>query len=59
MTLREKCNMLLESMVGPNLVEKWWDSPNRHWDMKTPNQQWEEDPKSVFKYLLSHVDGGW
>ena len=51
--------MLLESMVGPNLVEKWWDSPNRHWDMKTPNQQWEEDPKSVFKYLLSHVDGGW
>lgn len=52
---RKKCNVLLEAMVGPSLVDQWWDSKNKHWDLRTPNEVFEEDPKSVFSYLMFHA----
>lgn len=29
LTLKEKCDMILVSIVGPNLATAWWNSPNK------------------------------
>jgi hypothetical protein len=42
-------------MVGPNLVEKWWQSPNKAFDMKTAEEQFDIDPKVVYNYLMGHA----
>jgi hypothetical protein len=42
-------------MVGPNLVEQWWQSKNRAFDMKTPKEQFDIDPEIVYTYLMGHA----
>ena len=53
--LKKRCDLLLEAMVGPNLVEKWWQSPNKAFDMKTAEEQFDIDPKVVYNYLMGHA----
>jgi len=55
MNLKEKCDLLLEAMVSEDLVEKWWQSPNKHWDGRTPIEVFKTDEQSVFDYLLSYA----
>ena len=53
--LKKKCDLLLQAMVGPNLVNKWWQSPNKAFDMKTAQEQFDIDPEVVYNYLMGHA----
>lgn len=53
--MKRRCDLLLEAMIGPNLVEQWWQSKNRAFDMKTPKEQFDIDPEVVYSYLMGHA----
>ncbi len=52
--------MCLRSMLGSQeLVDKWYESPNRAFDMQTPLQMLEsgdETRKTVYKYILAQLN---
>lgn len=52
---KHQCNQLLTALVGKDMVEKWWASPNRAFDYKTPFVQFEQDPDIVRDYLIWHA----
>lgn len=56
--LKYKCDRLLQSMVGINLVEKWWLSHNKAFN-QTPKKQFDENPESVYDYLMRCAEGEW
>jgi hypothetical protein len=43
------------AMLGKEMAPKWWDSPNKAFDLKTPNEQWQIDPESVYDYLMFYA----
>jgi hypothetical protein len=53
--IKEKCDMILEAVVGINAMDIWWSSPNRAFDMKPPEEMFLEEPKRVYRYLLDQV----
>lgn len=53
-----RCNFLLSALVGPEQVEKWWDSRNMAFDEKTPREIFDKDPQEVYNYLMRFADGG-
>ena len=55
---RNIANNLVASMVGPNLVESWWTSPNRAFDDRTPEAQWQLGSDAVVNYLMHHAFSG-
>jgi hypothetical protein len=55
---RNIANNLVASMVGPNQVESWWDSPNRAFDDRTPEAQWAQGSDQVVFYLMAHAFQG-
>lgn len=55
--MKKRCDWLLTALVGSNLVESWWVSPNKNWDMKTPKEVFATDPESVYNYLMGHAFG--
>lgn len=52
-----ECDRLIEAMVGKDLVGKWWSSPNKAFDGRTPAEAFKEDPRSVYEYLMWHAYG--
>jgi hypothetical protein len=52
-----ECDRLIEAMVGKDLVDKWWSSPNKAFDGSTPAEVFSEDPRSVYEYLMWHAYG--
>jgi len=50
-------------MIGsPQLVDGWWDSPNKAFDLKTPDEVYQtgaEGRKRVYEYVLGCSDGYW
>jgi len=57
MTNIERCNIILTSLIGESLIEKWWDSPNKAFQMMTPKEQWNIDQKIVMSYLYGQLNG--
>lgn len=53
--LKQRCDLMLDAMIGHDLVASWWESRNRAFDERTPLQQWEVDYESVYNYLMRHV----
>jgi len=57
----KKFNSLLLALLGSqDLVDHWWKSKNKAFDMQTPEDFWnisEENQKSVVKYILSFANG--
>jgi hypothetical protein len=53
--MKQRCDLLLQAMVGPNLVEKWWQSRNKAFDMKTAKEQFDIDPQVVYNYLMGQA----
>jgi hypothetical protein len=51
-------NQLVTSLVGPNLVESWWTSPNLAFEGRTPETQWSEGSDRVVNYLMHHAFAG-
>ena len=52
------CNTLVESLVGADLVESWWSSPNQAFADRTPEAQWLVGSDSVVNYLMHHAFAG-
>lgn len=56
--LRNLCDGFLQGLIGTDLIETWWNSPNRAFNDKTPDWVWENgNPNDVFFYLSSHASG--
>ena len=55
---RNIANHLVASMVGPNQVDAWWASPNRAFDDRTPEAQWQSGSDAVVNYLMHHAFSG-
>ena len=54
--IKAALNECLMAMLGSEqLVSRWWDSPNRSFDMKTPNEMWEEDYDRVRSYVVGFL----
>lgn len=52
----------IEAMVGKDLVELWWSSPNKHWNGFAPIEVYETDEHGkveVERYIMLHCYGGW
>jgi hypothetical protein len=56
--LKKRCDQLLIGMVGESLVDRWWDSHNKAFD-QSPKKQFDENPQSVYNYLLRCAEGEW
>ncbi len=56
-----KLNDLLLSLLGSQQnVDLWWKSPNKAFDMKTPEEVWVSSGKgqdSVLQYVLKFTTG--
>lgn len=61
--IKSDINRYLYAMIGsPQLVDGWWHSPNKAFDMKTPDEVYQENEdgrKRVYTYVLSCSDGHW
>lgn len=58
--MKEKINILLMALLGSEtLVDKWWKSPNKAFDLKTPDEiyQQPDGPNLVFKYVYHAAYG--
>lgn len=55
---RTIADQLVSSLVGTDHVAAWWDSPNRAFDDRTPEQQWASGSDQVVNYLMAHAFGG-
>jgi hypothetical protein len=52
-----ECDRLIESLVGKDLIGRWWASPNKAFENRTPAVVFEEDPRAVYEYLMWHAYG--
>jgi len=51
-----RINKLLFALLGDmQLVDMWWDSPNRAFDMKTPAEVYKVDVETVQNYIMDHL----
>ena len=57
LTKKEKCDILLKSMLGSDdLVALWWTGNNKGFNNRRPI---DVDIDEVFDYLMGHAFGGW
>lgn len=55
---RENLDRILMALLGKDyLVRAWWNSPNRAFDMRTPEHEYTVNKKAVVKYLLGQMNG--
>ena len=50
---------IVKGLVGKELADKWWNSPNLAFDNRTPAGMWISDPDRVYRYLISISQGEW
>lgn len=53
--LRKRSEMLVISLIGSDIAQEWWQSPNRAFRMQTPEQTFDSDPEKVYSYLVGHA----
>lgn len=55
---KEQCNIVLSALFPdqPDLIEQWWNSPNKAFDGLSPDEMLERDSLRVIGYLWSHLD---
>lgn len=54
----DKYNRILHALLGSDeLVQKWWESPNRAFGDVTPIEMWDRDKDRVKNYLLAQLNG--
>lgn len=54
--IKQRCEMLVISLVGKELAPKWWQSENNAFDGKTPEVMFQQDPEAVYNYLMDHAN---
>jgi len=42
-------------MVGDASADWWWNSNNKAFELRTPNQQWVLDWQPVYTYLMGRA----
>jgi hypothetical protein len=53
----EQINRILFALLGNNdVVNLWWQSPNRAFDMKTPRDLWSTNPQKVSTYVADQLE---
>ena len=60
--MKLKLNKMLFGLLGSEeLVSKWWNSPNKAFDLKTPNELWATDDgkKQVIEYIYQQFEPGY
>lgn len=55
---KQRSVALVIALVGIDLTDDWWNSPNKAFDMKTPADMWVEDFRQVHNYLMHHAYAG-
>lgn len=58
-TYKQRCDEIVRALVGDKLVEQWWQSANRAFDGRTPQEAFDENPAAVGQYLLNQCDGSY
>jgi folate-dependent tRNA-U54 methylase TrmFO/GidA len=54
----DKYNRILYALLGSEeLVQKWWESPNKAFDGMTPIEMLDQDKDRVKNYLLAQLSG--
>jgi hypothetical protein len=53
-SMKQECNRMIASLVGPILVDDWWNSKNRAFDDQTPTEKWIKNPEQVYRYLQTY-----
>ena len=57
--LKYKCDRILRAMVNnQDLESKWWNGHNKAFN-QTPQKQFDENPESVYNYLMRCAEGEW
>lgn len=56
---KQQCDALLLALVGENLKEQWWKTPNKAFNLSTPEEIFENAPDTVFEYLMRMAEGEW
>lgn len=52
----DACSKALLAMLGDQItVQRWWASPNRAFNGKTPWEQYRLDQQQVANYILQHL----
>lgn len=54
---RKRSEALAIALLGEQVAKQWWNSSNKAFDMKTPNQQWKQDYLTVYNYLMDQGYG--
>lgn len=53
---RPKMDKFLFALLGSDkLVEAWWASPNKAFELKTPEEVFDLDPDKVINYILTQA----
>lgn len=53
--MRQRCELLVVANVGQQQATQWWASPNKAFDMYSPQTMWSKDPKMVYQYLMHYA----
>jgi hypothetical protein len=56
--MKQRSIALVVAMVGKDVADQWWNSPNKAFDLMTPAGQWIKDHESVYYYLMQHSQRG-
>lgn len=54
--MRQRCETMILSMLGAEVAPKWWKSPNKAFDGKTPDEMFANDPERVYSYVIGRVN---
>jgi hypothetical protein len=58
--MKSKYDRLLMALLGKEaLVERWWISKNKAFDMKSPLEMYAEDVNRVDRYLKGQLNDGY
>jgi hypothetical protein len=50
---------MLAAMLGVELSQTWWDTPNKAFNGETPANVWVEDYNKVYEYVMRMAEGEW
>lgn len=53
--LRQRSEMMVVTICGQQAAPQWWASPNKAFNMYSPQMMWQKDPKLVYQYLMHYA----
>lgn len=50
--MKQRSVALAIAFFGKEAADKWWNTPNRAFEGRTPAGVWLENPEKVYNYLM-------